>query len=61
MCDTTAYVIDNDTEKMIMESVQIIRPQDDGIYMKNLFGEEKVFKGRIKEITLGNGKVILEP
>ena len=61
MCDTTAYVIDNDTEKMIMESVQIIRPQDDGIYMKNLFGEEKVFKGRIKEIALGNGKIIIEP
>ena len=61
MCDTTAYIIDNDTEQMIMESVQIIRPQDDGIYMKNLFGEEKVFKGRIKEITLGNGKVIIEP
>lgn len=60
MCDTTAYVIAADGEEMVMENVQLIRPGEDGVYMKNLFGEETVFKGSIREISLGTGRVILE-
>jgi len=60
MCDTTAYVISAEGQETIMENVQIIRPEDEGVYLKNLFGEEAVFEGRIKEISLASGRVILE-
>jgi predicted RNA-binding protein len=60
MCDTTAYVISSDGEETVMENVQLIRPEEGGIYLRNLFGEETVFEGRIKEVSLGNGRVILE-
>ena len=43
-----------------MENVQLIRPEEGGVYLKNLFGEETVFEGRIKEVSLSNGRVILE-
>lgn len=60
MCDTTAYVLTDDGQETVMESVQLIRPEGGGVYMKNLFGEETVFDGRIKEVSLSSGRVILE-
>jgi len=60
MCDTTVYVISGDSQETVMESVQLIRPEKEGIYMKNLFGEETVFRGTIKEVSLSSGRVILE-
>ena len=60
MCDTTAYVIAAEGEEMIMENVEIIRPDNGEVYLKNLFGEEKVFTGRIKEVSLRTGRLILE-
>ena len=60
MCDTTAYVRAAEGEEMIMENVELIRPGDRDVYLRNLFGEEKKFKGRIKEISLRAGRVILE-
>lgn len=60
MCDTTAYVLASEGEEMVMENVDLIRPEDGGVYMKNLFGEEMVFEGRIKEVSLRNARVVLE-
>ena len=60
MCDTTAYVLSVDGQETEMENVQLIRPEGGGVYLKNLFGEETVFEGRIKEVSLSSGRVILE-
>lgn len=60
MCDTTAYVLAADGEETVMENVTIIRPQDGKVYLKNLFGEEQIFEGSIKEVLLSTGRVILE-
>lgn len=60
MCDTTAYVLAADGEEMVMENVTLIRPEDGKVYLKNLFGESQLFEGRIKEVSLSTGRVILE-
>lgn len=60
MCDTSAVVVSAEGEELVLESVDIIRPGEGTVYMKNLFGEEKVFEGRIKEISLMKRKVVLE-
>ncbi len=60
MCDTTAYVMDDAGEEMVMENVDFLRPEEGGVYMKNLFGETMVFEGRIKEVSLRTGRVVLE-
>lgn len=60
MCDTTAYVFASGGEEMVMENVDLIRPETGGVYLRNLFGEETVFEGRLKEVSLRTGRVILE-
>lgn len=60
MCDTNAYVLRDGSEELYLESVILIRPEDKMVYLKNLFGEEKRFLGKIKEISLKANKVLLE-
>ena len=62
MCDTNAFVSAGNGEELLLENVDLIRPEDNGtVYLRNLFGEEKVFKGRLKEISLKDHRVLLEP
>lgn len=61
MCDTNAYIIKGDSEELYLESVDILRPEDGRIFLKNLFGEQKVFEGRIKEVSFLKRRIILEP
>ena len=59
MCDTNAYIETDGNEELYLENVNLIRPEDGRIYLKNLFGEEKTFEGSIKEISLNDHKVLL--
>ena len=56
MCMSNAYIDDT----LFLESVDILKSDNGKIYLKNLFGEESVFEGTIKEISFTQGKIILE-
>ncbi len=60
MCETNAYVEKDGKEELFLENVDILRPQQGKLYMKNLFGEQKFFEGTIKEISLNKHKIILK-
>ena len=61
MCETNAYIEKNGGEaELYLENVDILRPEEGKIYMKNLFGEQKYFEGVIKEISLIKHKIILK-
>ncbi len=60
MCEANAYIYKNGKEELYLESVDIMVPEEGQIYLKNLFGEQKVFVGRIKEISLLKHKIVLE-
>lgn len=60
MCEANAYVIKDGKEEIYLESVDILRPEGNQIYLRNIFGEQKVFRGKIKEMSLLNHKIILE-
>jgi predicted RNA-binding protein len=61
MCETNAYIEKNGgEEELFLENVDILRPEEGRIYMKNLFGEQKYFEGSIKEISLQKHKIILK-
>jgi len=59
MCEANAYLIKDGIEKVIMESVDILRPEDDGIYLENIFGERLKIKARIKEMNLVDHRILL--
>lgn len=59
MCDTNAYVIEGDAETLLLESITLIRPEGGKVYMRNLFGEERIFEGFIREVAFMKNKVLL--
>jgi len=60
MCETNAYIEKDGEEELYLENVDILRPEDGKIYMKNLFGEQKLFEGTIKEISIVKNRILLK-
>ena len=61
MCESTAYILRDGTEDLIVESVEILEISNDQIKIRNLFGEEHIIKARVKALSLVDHKIILEP
>ncbi len=59
MCQTTAYVIEGDREVLLLQDVITIKPENGSLRMVNLFGEEKVVRGAIKQIDLLAHKILI--
>ncbi|MEC4676896.1 MAG: CooT family nickel-binding protein [Nitrospirota bacterium] len=59
MCETNAYILRDGKEELYLENVDVMRPEDGKVFMKNLFGEQKVFEGEIKEVSLLKHKILL--
>ncbi len=60
MCESNAYIVENGSESLIMESVNFLKPDGDKIHIKSIFGEEKTLEARIVELNLGAQKIILQ-
>jgi predicted RNA-binding protein len=60
MCEANAYVYRDGSEELYLENVDIMRPEEGKIFMKNLFGEQKIFEGEIREISLLRHRIVLE-
>ncbi len=61
MCESTAYILKDGAEVPIFEGVDRLEEVDGQIKMVNLFGEEHVIKATIKELSLVDHKIVLEP
>ena len=61
MCEANAYLLEGNDHKLIMEAVDTIEPQEDGIKLINIFGEQKFLKARIHSLSLVDNKVYLKP
>jgi predicted RNA-binding protein len=59
MCDTSAFIQADDGEELILESVDLIRPEGGSVYLKSIFGEERTVEGSIKEISLSAHRVVI--
>jgi len=60
MCEANAYVDLDGREELYLESVDVMRPEGGKIFLKNLFGEQKVFEGEVKEISLLKHRIVLK-
>lgn len=60
MCETNVYIEKDGKEELYLENVDVIKPEEKKIYMRNIFGEQKYFEGTIKEISLNKHKIILK-
>jgi predicted RNA-binding protein len=60
MCEANAYILKEGQEVLYLESVDVMIPEGNSIYLKNLFGEQKTFEGQLKEISFLKHRIILE-
>lgn len=60
MCESNVYLIEDNTHVLVMESVDIIQPDDGNIKLVNIFGEEKTIRAEIDTIFLSEHKVLLK-
>jgi len=60
MCEANAYLVKDGEEKLIMESVDTLRPEKNGLYLQDIFGNQEIIKAKIKEMKLVDHRILLE-
>ena len=60
MCEANAYIIRDGEEELVMEAVDKIEPEDDGLRLVNVFGDHKFLHARIDALSLVNHKIFLK-
>ena len=62
MCEANAYLMNqNDEPTLVMEAVDTVEPEKEGVKLINIFGDQKFMKARIHSLSLVDHKVFLEP
>jgi len=59
MCEATAYLVKGEIEEIIMEAVDTVEPEGDGLRLVNIFGEQKFLKAKIHSLFLVDHKIFL--
>ncbi len=59
MCEANAYLLEEDKETLLMEAVDKVEPDEDGIRLVSIFGEQKFIKGTIHSLSLVDHKVYI--
>ena len=60
MCEANAYLLKEGKEELLLEDISILRPEQEELYLQNIFGVQKKVKARIKEMNLLDHRIVLE-
>ena len=60
MCEANAFLAKDGKEELLMASVDILRPEGDLVYIRDIFGEQRWVKAKIKEMNLVQHRILLE-
>jgi predicted RNA-binding protein len=62
MCEANAYLIHGNADKeLIMEAVDTVTPEEDGLRLVNIFGEQKFIRATIHSLSLVDHDIFLAP
>lgn len=61
MCEANAYLIKGEEQELIMEAVDTVEPENDGIRLISIFGDQKFIKAGIHSLALVDHKILLKP
>ncbi len=62
MCEANAFLLEEGKpEQLIMESVDRVEPDEAGLRLVNIFGEQKFVKAHIHALSLVDHKILLRP
>lgn len=60
MCEANAYLVENGEKKLVMEAVDTVVPEEDGIKLVSIFGDQKFLKASIHSLSLVDHKIYLK-
>jgi predicted RNA-binding protein len=60
MCEANAYLIEKNNNKLVMESVDTVEPEGDGVRLVSIFGDQKYIKARVHSLSLVDHKIFLK-
>jgi predicted RNA-binding protein len=59
MCEANAYIDKDGREELILESVDLVEPQEDGGFLLvDIFGRQKTVKAQLKRMNLVNHRIV---
>lgn len=61
MCEADAYIVEKDRERLLMKAVDTIEPEEGGLRLVNIYGEQRFIAANIHNLALVEHKVILKP
>jgi predicted RNA-binding protein len=60
MCEASAYLMQDKEDVLLMEAVDRVEPEGDGVCLKSIFGEQKFVKGYVHSLSLVENKIYLK-
>jgi predicted RNA-binding protein len=61
MCEASAYILRNDKEELVLKSVDVVEPQDNGKFLLvDIFGSQKMIKAKLKRMNLVDHRIVFE-
>jgi predicted RNA-binding protein len=60
MCEANAYLLKDGKEALILEAVDVLENEEGQVRIVNIFGEQKVVRGRVRSLSLVDHKILLE-
>jgi len=60
MCEAHAFVLKDGEEKKLMENVDRVEMVGDVIKIVNIFGEQRILKGKMRSYNNTQRKILLE-
>lgn len=60
MCEANAYLIQGEEKILVMEAVDTVEPEDDGLRLISIFGDQKFVKANIHSLALVDHNIFLK-
>jgi predicted RNA-binding protein len=60
MCEAHAFILQDEQEVKLLESVDELEVHGEEIRLINIFGEQKIIKGKLKSYNNSERKILLE-
>jgi predicted RNA-binding protein len=61
MCEAHAFILKGGEEEKVLESVDLVELEGDEVKLVSIFGEQKIFKARLKLYDNTKRKIVFEP
>jgi predicted RNA-binding protein len=60
MCEANVYLVEGEEKKLIMKAVDTVEPEDDGLRLISIFGDQTFIKAQIHSLSLVDHNIFLK-